>query len=122
MKRKDFLRRMRSRRRGDEIQLREPEQRRAIDWRTHRVELPEHDSVRQEIPVGMVELLPTGVRLVPNAACWVRGYRLWRSEEGTARAEFQYRPVPGASAAPPGSVALAAGDTWEPSTADSPAG
>ena len=42
MKRKDFLRRMRSRRRQDQaIQEREPERRRATDWRTLRLQLPQ---------------------------------------------------------------------------------
>ena len=116
MKRKDFLRKMRNRRRRDELELREPERRRAIDWRTLRVELPEAGAAGAEQPlsVGVVELLPDGIRLRPERPCWVRGYRLWHDDVGQARAEFQYRPVEEDAAAPPGATALKAGEAWQP--------
>ncbi len=114
MKRKDFLRRMRNRRHGDQLELRQPERRRAIDWRTLRVDLPAEGSAEQEIAVGSVQLAATGIRLTPAEPCWVRGYRFWKEDDGRARAEFQYRPVLDESPAPPGSVALATGEAWEP--------
>lgn len=117
MKRKDFLRRMRNRRRGDQVELREPEQRRKIDWRTLRVDLPAQGSAQQAIAVGNVELVASGVRLTPEQPCWVRGYRYWTEEDGRARAEFQYRPDPDESAAPPGAMSLTVGEVWEPAAA-----
>lgn len=116
MKRKDFLQRMRNRRRRDELELREPERRRAIDWRTLRVELPaDADSGGQQaLSIGTVELLPAGIRLHPTEACWVRGYRVWRDDEGQGRAEFQYRPVAADREPPPGAEALGANEEWAP--------
>ena len=116
MKRKDFLTKMRNRRRGDRIELREPEKRRAIDWRTLRVELPAEGEAEgaQEMAVGVVGLLPTGIRLTPGQACWVRGYRFWHDDEGRGRAEFQYRPVEDDSTPPPGATALAVDEVWQP--------
>lgn len=116
MKRKDFLRTMRNRRRRDALELREPERRRAADWRTLRVELPDATAEPGEhaIQVGTVDLLPTGVRLLADQDCWVRGYRFFRTDEGQARAEFQYRAVDEPGTPPPGSTAVAAGETWEP--------
>lgn len=115
MKRKDFLRKMRNRRFG-EVQQREPERRRAVDWRTLRVELPaaaEPDR-EEQTPVGSVHLQAAGIRLEAEQACWVRGYRLWETEDGRQRAEFQYRPNDEGEPAPPGAMALAAGSSWEP--------
>jgi hypothetical protein len=116
MKRKDFLTRMRNRRRGDQLELREPERRRAIDWRTLRVELPPDGGPEgsQEIALGQLTLLSTGVRLQPNQPCWVRGYRKWTDDDGLGRAEFQYRPVEGDSNPPPGATAVAAEEVWQP--------
>ncbi|MFQ5743350.1 MAG: hypothetical protein ACE5HV_07150 [Acidobacteriota bacterium] len=116
MKRKDFLRKMRGRRRGDEIEERHPERRRAVDWRTLRVDLPSSGTQSgepQAMTVGKLYLSPGGVRLEATQACWVRGYRLWDAGE-TLRAEFQYRPVETGSDPPPGSTALAAGQNWQP--------
>ncbi len=115
MKRKDFLTRMRNRRRGDQLELRTPEQRRAIDWRTLRVELPaaDGDGETLEMAVGSVELLMNGIRLRPNQPCWVRGYRSW-SDEGAGRAEFQYRLADEGAAPPPGAAALATDEVWQP--------
>jgi hypothetical protein len=119
MKRRDFLTRMRNRRRGDQLDLREPEARRATDWRTLRVELPAvaDDDATTPIAVGSVDLLSDGIRLEPSGPCWVRGYRMWHDEDGTARAEFQYRPVDAGAVPPPGAVALGAGETWQPASA-----
>jgi len=116
MKRKDFLRKMKKRRRGDEIEKREPGKHRKVDWRTLRVDLPEPEesSDDESLPVGTLQLLPGGIRLEATAACWVRGYRFWTDDEGVSRAEFQYRPVETGSQPPPGSTGLEAGDTWEP--------
>ena len=116
MKRKDFLRKMRGRRRGGSIEERQPERRRAVDWRTLRVDLPQPDDplpTPEDTPVGTLHLSPGGIRLEATQSCWVRGYRLWESE-GTLRAEFQYRPVDSASEPPPGSTALAPGEAWQP--------
>ena len=115
MKRKDFLTRMRNRRRGDQLELRAPEKRRAIDWRTLRVELPAagDDAERLEVAVGSVELLIGGIRLHPNQPCWVRGYRVW-DDGGLGRAEFQYRPVQEDASPPPGATAIAADEVWQP--------
>lgn len=115
MKRKDFLRKMRNRRFG-EVQQREPERRRAVDWRTLRVDLPEEgESAREEeTPVGTVTLLRSGIRLDAEHACWVRGYRLWDNEDGQRRAEFQYRPNEDGDPAPPGAEAIEAGGSWQP--------
>ncbi len=116
MKRKDFLRRMRSRRRRDELELREPERRRAIDWRTLRVELPADGdpSGQQALSIGTIDLLADGIRLLPTDPCWVRGYRVWRDSDDQGRAEFQYRPVAADSEPPPGATALRAGEVWTP--------
>ena len=117
MKRKDFLRRMRSRRRGDaEIEERRPETRRATDWRTLRFELPGPAAtpISEKVPVGDVELVHEGARLRVTSACWVRGYRRWTADDGATRAEFQYRPLPQEEEAPPGAEALAPGDLWSP--------
>lgn len=116
MKRKDFLRKMRKRRRGDEIEKREPGKHRKVDWRTLRVDLPgpDEDSEAESLPVGELHKLSGGIRLEASAPCWVRGYRFWTDDDGIARAEFQYRPVEAESEPPPGSTALASGDTWEP--------
>lgn len=115
MKRKDFLRRMRNRRRRDELELREPG-RRAIDWRTLRVELPSDAdcSGQQTLSIGTLDLLPAGIRLHATETCWVRGYRVWRDDEGQGRAEFQYRPVTADSEPPPGATALGADEEWAP--------
>lgn len=116
MKRKDFLRNMRNRRRGDELELREPERRRIYDWRTLRVDLPAEgeDADPHELPVGSVQRLPDGVILEASEYCWVRGYRLWHADDGQARAEFQYRPVREPRTPPPGAIAVKADSTWEP--------
>lgn len=114
MKRKDFLNKMRNRRRGDALELREPERRRAIDWRTLRVELPAAGEILQQLPVGEVILTPDGLALRASEPCWVRGYRMWLSDDGGARAECQYRPAETGEAAPPGAAALAVGETWTP--------
>ena len=116
MKRKDFLRKMRGRRRGGEIEERKPEQRRAVDWRTLRVDLATSDTVQAEpedTAVGLLGTLTDGVRLEVTQPCWVRGYRVYESE-GTKRAEFQYRPVDAGSEPPPGSTGLDVGDVWQP--------
>lgn len=118
MKRKDFLNKMRSRRRGDQLELREPERRRAIDWRTLRVELPADGEAHRELPVGEVLLSPDGASLAASEPCWVRGYRMWFSDAGEGRAEFQYRPADEDEQAPSGAVALRAGDTWTPRRQD----
>ena len=116
MKRKDFLTRMRNRRRGDQLELRTPEKRRAIDWRTLRVELPAagEETTTQELVVGSVELLSGGIRLLTTQPCWVRGYRLWSDDDGVSRAEFQYRPVDEGAAPPPGAMAIATDEVWTP--------
>ena len=114
MKRKDFLRKMRSRRRHDQLELREPEQRRAIDWRTLRVDLPPEGEAEQTLVVGTLTLTPKGLRLSATQACWVRGYRAWRTDAGEGKAEFQYRAVAEGTPPPPGTMALQAGEIWEP--------
>ena len=116
MKRKDFLRKMRDRRRGGAVEERRPEKRRKVDWRTLRVDLPgraEPPPEPEETPVGSLYRLPRGVRLEATHSCWVRGYRLYEAE-GSRRAEFQYRPAESDSEPPPGSTGLSAGDHWEP--------
>ena len=116
MKRKDFLRKMKDRRRGGTFEARQPEKRRKVDWRTLRVDLPADGDelpAAEEIPVGSLLRLPTGIRLEATGPCWVRGYRLFQADE-RMRAEFQYRPTGESSEAPPGSVALKAGESWEP--------
>jgi hypothetical protein len=116
MKRKDFLRKMKDRRRGGTFQERQPEKRRMVDWRTLRVDLPGPDEewpAAEPMPVGSLHRLPTGVRLEASSTCWVRGYRLYEVG-GTTRAEFQYRPADSDSEAPPGSIGLKAGESWEP--------
>lgn len=116
MKRKDFLRKMKDRRRGGTLEERQPEKRRKVDWRTLRIDLPGSDEklpAAELIPVGTLHRLPTGIRLEASSICWVRGYRLYEVE-GAARAEFQYRPVEVGAEAPPGSVGLKAGESWEP--------
>ncbi len=116
MKRKDFLRKMRDRRRGGEIEERKPEQRRAVDWRTLRVDLAPSDTEvtePEETAVGLLHTRTDGVRLEVTQPCWVRGYRIYESE-GAKRAEFQYRPVDAGSEPPPGSTGLETGDTWRP--------
>jgi hypothetical protein len=115
MKRKDFLRKMRNRRFG-EVQQREPERRRAVDWRTLRVDLPADGETeqREAIPVGSVTRLASGIRLEADSACWVRGYRIWEAEDGGRRAEFQYRPNEDGDPAPPGAEAIDAGQSWQP--------
>lgn len=120
MKRKDFLRTMRNRRRRDQLELREPERRRAADWRTLRVDLPAdgEEAAAQTIQVGSVHLLPAGVRLEATETCWVRGYRVWETDDGQRRAEFQYRSVEEPGAPPPGSSAVNAGESWEPPADD----
>lgn len=118
MKRKDFLRKMRDRRRGGAIEERQPEVRRAVDWRTLRVDLPAADGAESEpehTPVGVLYKLPDGVRLEASANCWVRGYRVYETDGGK-RAEFQYRPAEEDSDAPPGSTAVAAFESWQPET------
>jgi hypothetical protein len=116
MKRKDFLTRMRNRRRGDQLELRTGASRRAIDWRTLRVELPDEPDTgaNQELAVGSVELLADGIRLRPTQPCWVRGYRIWRDDDGVGRAEFQYKLADAGATPPPGSIALAADADWQP--------
>ena len=118
MKRKDFLTRMRNRRRGDQLELRTSDTRRAIDWRTLRVELPSagEETAKQDLAIGSLELFASGIRLLPTQPCWVRGYRIWRDDAGVGRAEFQYRPVDEGSAPPPGSTALATDEAWEPTS------
>lgn len=116
MKRKDFLRKMRDRRRGGKIEERKPEQRRAVDWRTLRVDLAQSATEQiepEETAVGLLHKLSDGVRLEVTQPCWVRGYRVYDSED-TKRAEFQYRPVDAGSEPPPGSAGLEIGDTWQP--------
>lgn len=117
MKRKDFLRKMRERRRGDkELERREPERRRAVDWRTLRVELPDAETdgtESQELPVGVLRLLTDGIQLEASDPCWVRGYRAFE-EDGGLRAEFQYRPVDPDADPPPGATALRSGEVWTP--------
>lgn len=116
MKRKDFLRKMKDRRRGGTLEERQPEQRRKVDWRTVREDLPsegEELPAPQSMPVGKLYLLPGGVRLEASSACWVRGYRLYDAGGGM-RAEFQYRPADPDSEPPPGSIGLQAGERWEP--------
>ena len=116
MKRKDFLRKMKDRRRGGTLEERQPEQRRKIDWRTVRENLPSEGTeppAPQSMPVGELHLMPSGVRLEASSPCWVRGYRLYDAG-GTLRAEFQYRPADPDSEPPPGSTALRAGKSWEP--------
>ncbi|MGD8331067.1 MAG: hypothetical protein PVJ49_16675 [Acidobacteriota bacterium] len=116
MKRKDFLRKMKDRRRGGTLEERQPEKRRKVDWRTIREDLPAEGQEAPEpvtMPVGELHLLPGGVRLEASHACWVRGYRLYEADGGL-RAEFQYRPADPGAEPPPGSVGLAAGESWEP--------
>ena len=116
MKRKDFLTRMRNRRRGDQLELRTSDNRRAIDWRTLRVELPVSgaDAATQDLAIGAVELFVGGIRLTPTQPCWVRGYRIWNDDTGVGRAEFQYRPVEEGAVPPPGATAIATDEVWEP--------
>ncbi len=116
MKRKDFLRKMKDRRRGGTLEERQPEKRRKVDWRTLRVELPgpeEKLPAAEPMPVGALHRMPKGIRLEASSTCWVRGYRRYEVE-GVPRAEFQYRPVEIDSEAPPGSVSLKPGESWEP--------
>ena len=116
MKRKDFLRKMKDRRRGGTLEERQPEKRRKVDWRTLRVELPgpeEKLPAAEPMPVGALHRMPKGIRLKASSTCWVRGYRRYEVE-GVPRAEFQYRPVEIDSEAPPGSVSLKPGESWEP--------
>ncbi len=116
MKRKDFLRKMKDRRRGGGVEERQPEKRRKVDWRTLRVDLPAADDEppeAEEMPVGKLFRLPDGVRLEASRACWVRGYRRYAADEGL-RAEFQYRPSDPDSEPPPGSTGLKAGESWQP--------
>ncbi len=116
MKRKDFLRKTKDRRRGGTFAERQPDKRRKADWRTVRVDLPGADEQRpaaEPMPVGFLYRLPTGVRLEASSTCWVRGFRRYEVE-GTTRAEFQYRPADPDSEAPTGSVGLKAGESWEP--------
>ena len=76
MKRKDFLRKMKDRRRGGAIEERQPEKRRQVDWRTLRVDLPAEGAElpsAEEIPVGALLRLATGVRLeVKQLDSWPR--------------------------------------------------
>lgn len=118
MKRKDFLNKMRNRRRGDQLELREPERRRDSDWRTLRVDLPDDGERREVLAVGEVVLGTEGIGLLASEPCWVRGYRMWMTDAGECRAEFQYRPADAGEEAPPGAVTLRAGDTWEPEERD----
>lgn len=116
MKRKDFLRKMKDRRRGGGVEERQPEKRRKVDWRTLRVDLPAAAGALPEsepLPVGALSLLPGGVRLEASRPCWVRGYRRFEAD-GMPRAEFQYRPAEPDSEPPPGSTGLQAGEIWEP--------
>ena len=116
MKRKDFLRKMKDRRRGGTLEERQPEKRRKVDWHTLRVELPgpeEKLPAAEPMPVGALHRMPKGIRLEASSTCWVRGYRRYEVE-GVPRAEFQYRPVEIDSEAPPGSVSLKPGESWEP--------
>ena len=116
MKRKDFLRKMKDRRRGGAVEERQPEKRRQVDWRTLRVDLPGGDETAlepEQMPVGALFRLPGGVRLEASRACWVRGYRRFETDDAQ-RAEFQYRPAEPDSEPPPGSTGLKAGESWEP--------
>jgi hypothetical protein len=116
MKRKDFLRKMKDRRRGGTLEERQPAVRRKVDWRTIREDLPVAGEAPPDpvsMPVGELHLLPAGVRLQASHPCWVRGYRMFEADEGM-RAEFQYRPAEPGSEAPPGAIALAPGESWEP--------
>tara|TARA_B100000929_G_scaffold111653_1_gene88418 strand:- start:1066 stop:1422 length:357 start_codon:yes stop_codon:yes gene_type:complete len=116
MKRKDFLRKMKDRRRGGTLEKRQPEKRRKVDWRTLRVDLPgpeEKLPAAEPMPFGVLHRMPKGIRLEASSICWVRGYRRYEVE-GVPRAEFQYRPVEIDSEAPPGSVSLKPGESWEP--------
>ena len=116
MKRKDFLRKMKDRRRGGTLEERQPEKRRKVDWRTLRVDLPgpkDKLPAAEPMPVGTLHRMPTGIRLEASSICWVRGYRQYEVV-GAARAELQYRPVEIGSEAPPGSVSLKPGENWEP--------
>jgi len=66
MKRKDFLRKMKDRRRGGTLEERQPEQRRKVDWRTIREILPAGDAPLPPpvaMPVGELDLLPGAVGL-----------------------------------------------------------
>jgi hypothetical protein len=119
LKRRDFLQKMRNRRRRDQLELREPERRRS-DWRTLRVDLPaaDADATDQAIPIGTLQLRPAGVRLEASESCWVRGYRFWRAENGEAKAELQFRPTEGTETAPPGATALEPGEIWDPTSED----
>jgi hypothetical protein len=115
VKRKDFLRKMKDRRRGGAVEERQPEKRRKVDWRTIRENLPAEGAeppAPREMPVGELHLRPGGVRLEASSACWVRGYRLYEAGDGL-RAEFQYRPAESDSEPPPGAVGLQAGESWE---------
>jgi len=67
----------------------------------------------EPMPVGALHRMPKGIRLEASSTCWVRGYRRYEVE-GVPRAEFQYRPVEIDSEAPPGSVSLKPGESWEP--------
>lgn len=116
MKRKDFLRKMKDRRRGGTLEERRPETRRKVDWRTIRENLPARGAplpAPVPMPVGELHLRPDGVRLQATSACWVRGYRLYDADD-SRRAEFQYRPAEPGSEPPPGSVGLEPGESWEP--------
>ena len=107
---------MKDRRRGGAVEERQPEKRRKVDWRTIREDLPAEGDDSPEpraMPVGELHLLSTGVRLEATSPCWVRGYRMFATDEGM-RAEFQYRPASDAADAPPGAVGLDSGDSWEP--------
>ncbi len=112
MKRKDFLRKMRNRRRGERLEPSTAEQRRAVDWRTLRFALPSSGGERRQTALGTFELTPDGVVLHANVPCWVRGYRRWQDDEGRAHVEFQVRPVQGGEVAPPGVDPVAAGESW----------
>ena len=116
MQRKDFLRKMKDRRRGGTLEERQPEKRRKVDWRSLRVDLPgpgDELPGAEAMPVGFLHRMPTGIRLEASSICWGRGYRRYQVE-GAARAEFQYRPAEIDSEAPPGSVSLQPGENWEP--------
>ncbi len=116
MKRKDFLRKMKDRRRGGVVEERQPDKRREVDWRTLRVDLPEEGTEGPEpeqMPVGTLFRLAGGVRLEASRACWVRGYRRFEVDD-VRRAEFQYRPAETDSEPPPGATGLKAGESWQP--------
>ena len=124
MKRKDFLRKMRDRRRGGGLEERQPARRRMVDWRTLRVDLPaegEDLPDPEPTPVGKLFRLTNGVRLEPDQPCWVRGYRLYDADDGL-RAEFQYKLAEEGAEAPPGATAVTSGDSWEPNHLNERAG